>query len=174
MKAAHVKFFSLFSLGFFSFPALGQVVIPRVFTGTSTSVYGTTPAKAVERAAVAAIQAAWQQSYGNCTLSGYSYQPNYNTYAASATMNCTKPGEFIPVVVVFTFSGATDPLFDKGLTESNAIDTAVMRAEAAAGAEGYSQCVLKSYSTWKPQPTLPSWAASAVVDCRKSVSSVQP
>ncbi|MFC7519411.1 hypothetical protein ACFQS6_02170 [Xanthomonas populi] len=58
MKAAHVKFLSLFALGFFSFQALGEVVIPGVFTGTSDSVYGNTPAKAVERAAVAALQAA--------------------------------------------------------------------------------------------------------------------
>ncbi|MCE4532983.1 hypothetical protein LYZ83_07880, partial [Xanthomonas hortorum pv. vitians] len=80
-------------------------------------------------------------------------------------------GSLLNMGVVSLICGA---LFRGSLTESNAIDTAVMRAEAAAGAEGYSQCVLKSYSTWKPQPTLPSWAASAVVDCRKSVSSVQP
>ncbi|WDM68290.1 hypothetical protein [Xanthomonas cucurbitae] len=171
MKAAHAKFFSIFALGVFSLPVLGQVVIPRVFTGTSDSAYGRTPAKAVELAAVAAIQSAWTQLYGNCTLSGYSYQSRSTYYAASANVNCTKPGKYIPVVVIFTFSGATDPLFDNGIrTESSAIDTAVMRSEAAARAEGYSECVLKGYSTWKPSPPLEVWAASAVVDCKKSVS----
>ncbi|WP_146092551.1 hypothetical protein [Xanthomonas arboricola] len=175
MKAAHVKFFSIFALGFFSLPVLGQVVIPRVFTGTSDSVYGGTPARAVERAAVAAIQSAWTEMYGNCALSGYSYQPRNTYYAASASVNCTKPGQYIPVVVTFTFSGATDPLFDNALrTESSAIDTAVMRSEAAAHAEGYSECVLKGYSTWRPNPPLELWAASAVVDCKKSVSVIQP
>jgi hypothetical protein len=176
MKASRANVLFLFAFGFFaSFPALGDVVIPGSFTGASDSVYGSTPARAVERAAVAAINAAWQQSYGNCTLSSYSNWPNGNHYAASAIVNCTKPGTFIPVVVIFTFPGATDWQLDIGLSdESKAIDTAVMRAEAAARAEGYSQCVLKGYNTWKPEPNLPKWMASAVVDCKKSVSVIQP
>ncbi|WP_295965409.1 hypothetical protein [uncultured Xanthomonas sp.] len=176
MKVSHGNLFGLLAFGFFaSFPALGEVVIPRTFNGASDSVYGNTPAKAVERAAVNAINTAWAENYGNCTLSGYSYQPRNTYYAASATVNCSKPGQFIPVVVVFTFSGATDWQLDIGLSdESKAIDVAVMRAEAAARAESYSQCVLKSYNTWKPNPNLQSWMASAVIDCKKSVSSVQP
>ncbi|MBD7922588.1 hypothetical protein [Xanthomonas bonasiae] len=173
MKASHNATLWLLAFGFLaSSSATGAVVIPGNFSGTSDSTYAQSPANAVERAALAARNAAWQQSYGNCTLSNYNYWPSSLHYAASANVACTKPGEPIPIVVIFTFTGATDPTFDIGLDQNKAVDTAVMRAEAAAGADGYSQCVLKNYSSWQPNPPSQSWMASAVVDCKKSVSSI--
>ncbi|MBB6365098.1 hypothetical protein FHR56_000211 [Xanthomonas sacchari] len=170
MKASRNCVSSLAVFGFLvSFSALGDVTIPGNFNGTSDDVYGGTPAKAVELAGVAAKNAAWQQHYGNCALKNYNYWPSGNHYAASANLACTNPGEYIPLVVVFTFTGATDQVFDLILDKDRAIDTAVSRAEAAARAEGYSECKLKNYNYWQPSPPSQKWAASAVVDCSKGI-----
>ncbi|WP_420007937.1 hypothetical protein [Xanthomonas sacchari] len=170
MSASRNYLSSLIALGIFiSSSASGAVTIPGNFSGTSDDVYGGTPAKAVELAGVEAKNAAWQKGYGNCTLSNYNYWPSGTHYAASAALACTNPGEYIPLVVVFTFTGATDPLFDLILDKDQAIDTAVSRAEAAARAEGYSECKLKNYNYWQPSPPSQKWAASAVVDCSKGV-----
>ncbi len=170
MSISRSYFSSLAILGvFISSSAFGAVPIPGNFNGTSDTVYGGSPAKAVELAGIAAKNAAWQQGYGNCTLSNYNYWPSSNHYAASANLACTKPGDYIPLVVVFTFTGATDPNFDLILDKDRAIDTAVTRAEAAARAEGYDGCKLKNYNYWQPSPPSQKWAASAVVDCNKGI-----